>query len=113
MSALNRKLRVAIVQARPAFMDLPKTLAKTISFMEEGARKGAALVCFGETWLPGYPAWLDYCPEAGLWNHAPVKEIFKDLRVNSVAVPGPATERISEAAPRCGIAVVVAIHERV
>ena len=29
------------------------------------AAEGAELVVFPETWLPGYPIWLDVCRDAG------------------------------------------------
>lgn len=57
-------LKVAIVQAAPVFMNLEASLARAIEFIAEAAKQGAKLVVFGETWLPGYPAWLDYCPNA-------------------------------------------------
>ncbi len=113
MSMTSRTIRVAIVQGSPEFLDLAGTLRKTISLAEKAAKQGAQLVCFGETWLPGYPAWLDSCPDAALWDHAPAKEVFARLRANSVAVPGPATQALSEAAARLKIAIVIGINERV
>lgn len=113
MVSLARKIPVAVVQAKPEYLDLQGTLARTLSLLEEAAHGGAALACFGETWLPGYPAWLDFCPEAALWNHAPVKEIFGELRANSVAVAGPETAALAKAAARLRIAIVIGINERV
>lgn len=57
-------LPVAIVQAAPVPEDLTASLAKALSLAERASREQARLICFGETFLPGYPAWLDYCPEA-------------------------------------------------
>ena len=39
-------------------------LERTVSAVEEAGRAGAELVVFPETWLPGYPAWLDLCRDA-------------------------------------------------
>src|SRR2546422_913733 len=72
-------VKVAIVQAAPVFMNLEASLAGAIAYIGEAAKKGAQLVVFGETWLPGYPAWLDYCPGAALWDHEPTKEVFGGL----------------------------------
>ncbi len=79
-------VKVGIIQASPAFMDLEASLKKAVQLVEQAAKDGARLVAFGETWLPGYPAWLDYCPEAALWNHQPTKDVFARLRQNSVVV---------------------------
>ena len=95
----NRTIRVAIVQASPVPFDLAGTLAKALALLEDAAISGAQLVCFGETFLPGYPAWLDYCPGAALWNHPPVKEVFAEMRMNSVIVPGPETEALAGRRP--------------
>lgn len=71
------------------------------------------LVAFGETWLPGYPAWLDYCPDAALWNHQPTKEVFARLRQNSVVVRGKETKVLGEVAADHGLVLVIGVNERV
>ena len=107
------KLKVAIVQAAPVFMNLHASLALAVEFIGKAAAQGARLVAFGETWLPGYPAWLDYCPSAALWNHEPTKEVFAELRRNSVAVPSHETETLAETAKTHQIVLVIGINERV
>jgi nitrilase len=109
----NRSIRVAIVQALPVPFDLTRTLSKALALLEDAASSGAQLVCFGETFLPGYPAWLDYCEGAALWNHPPVKEVFAKMRMNSVVVPGPETDALAEAAARLQVGIVIGISERV
>ena len=94
-------------------MNLEASLAKAVSLIKKAARIGVQLVTFGETWLPGYPAWLDYCSDAALWNHQPTKEVFARLRQNSVVVPSKETEILSQAARDNNIVLVVGINERV
>ena len=94
-------------------MDLSTSLAKALSLAERASQEHARLICFGETFLPGYPAWLDHCPEAALWNNPAVKEIYAELRANSVVVPGPETGALAEAAGRLGVGIVIGVHERV
>ena len=116
MSQTNREgrtIRVAVVQASPTALNLAASSAKALALIEEAAANGAKLVCFGETFLPGYPAWLDYCQGAALWNHSPVKEVFAELRANSVLVPGVETEVLAEAAVRLGAGIVIGVNERV
>src|SRR6266478_2188459 len=91
-------MKVAIVQAAAVFMDLDASCARAIELIGEAAAEGAKLVVFGEAWLPGYPAWLDYCPNAALWNHEPTKEVFAELRENSIAIDGPEVAQMSKIA---------------
>lgn len=105
--------KVAIVQAAPRFMNLEASLNRAIEFIGEAANMGAKLVVFGETWLPGYPAWLDYCPDAALWNHKPSKEVFAELRRNSLIVGSPQTEALAKAAKDHGVVLVIGVNERV
>jgi len=107
------QISVAIIQHSPVFLDLPATVAKTITLTEEAARKGARVVTFGETWLPGYPAWLDYCSDAALWDHAPSKEVFARLRQNSVVVPGKETKLLGQLAADHQLTLVIGVNERV
>ncbi len=88
-------------------------MAKAIELTEEAARRGAQLIAFGETWLPGYPAWLDYCPETALWDHAPSKEVFARLRQNSIVVPGKETQRLAQLARDYKLTLVIGVNERV
>lgn len=52
------------------------------------------MVFFGETWLTGYPAWLDYCPDVALWNHEPTKTVYTRMHKNSIMVPGKETDQL-------------------
>ncbi len=106
-------VRVAIVQAAPVYLDLEKSLRRCLSLIEEAARGGARLIAFGETWLAGYPAWLDHSPDVALWNHEPTKHLFARLRANSVLVPGPVTEEIGRLARDLGVVVTIGVNERV
>jgi predicted amidohydrolase len=106
-------VRVAAIQAAPVLLDLERSTAKAVDLIGQAARLGARLVALGETWLPGYPAWLDLCAGAAIWNHPPAKKVFARLMANSVVVPGPETERFAAAARRHGGVIVIGVHERV
>ena len=109
----SNKVTVGIIQASPIFSNLEASLTKAIDLIGQAAVRGAQLVAFGETWLPGYPAWLDYCPDAALWNHAPTKDVFARLRRNSVVVPGRETEALAHIARELKLSIVIGINERV
>ncbi len=106
-------LSVAIIQCPPVFMDLAASVARALTLIEEAARNGARVVTFGETWLPGYPAWLDYCSDIGLWDHAPTKSVFAQLRKNSILVPGKETKLLGQLAADRQLTIVIGVNERV
>ena len=103
---------MAAVQVEPAFLDLEGCLAKLDEWTRRAAADGAAVVAFGETWLPGYPAWIDSSPEAAIWGHPGARALHARLMENSVAVPGAAVERIGALARELGVTLVVGANER-
>ena len=105
-------LVAAVVQAEVA-PDLATALARTAEGAHAAAAAGAQLVVFPETWIPGYPAWLDVCRDAALWDHAPVKAVFARMAEASVAVPGPAFDALAAIARAAAVTMVVGVTERV
>ena len=106
------RVTVAVVQAEVA-PDLAGALERTAAGVHEARAAGAALVVFPETWIPGYPAWLDLCRDAGLWDHAPAKAVFARMARDSVAVPGPAFDALVALARDARMTLVVGVTERV
>src|SRR5262245_46312513 len=100
-------LRIAAVQAAPAFLDLAGTLDVLDTWARKAAAEGARIIAFPETWLPGYPAWLDSSPSAALWGQKEAKQLFQRLAENSVDVSGPAAARIGALAKELGATIVV------
>ena len=98
--------KVAVVQASPVFLDLEKSIDKAVSLIEEAASKGAALIGFPETFLPGYPWWIWL--DAPAWGMQFVRRYFE----NSLVARSPEARRINEAAARNAIFVVMGFSER-
>jgi predicted amidohydrolase len=104
--------RVAIAQAETA-PTLEEGLDRTRALTREAAAQNAELIVFPETWLPGYPVWLDVCRDVALWDHAPVKAVHARMAANAVAVPGPAAEALGTIARDARLTLVVGVVERV
>jgi nitrilase len=104
--------RVAAVQASPAFMDREASLEKSRRLVAEAGSNGAQLAVFPETWLPGFPIWIERAPGTALWDHQPAKDAFTRLVANAVEVPGPVVEALCEAAAEAGCGVVMGVNER-
>ncbi len=106
-------VRVALIQARPVYYDLPATIDKALSLIAEAARTGAQLAVFGETFFPGYPAWLDCALDYARWDHAPTKQLYARLAGNSLAIDSAEMRQLRDSAKTHGIALVLGLNERV
>jgi nitrilase len=104
--------RVAIAQAETT-SNLEEGLERTRALTGEASAAGAELIVFPETWLPGYPAWLDVCRDVALWDHAPVKAVHARMAANAVAVPGLAADALGTIAREARLTLVVGVVERV
>jgi len=92
-------------------MDLEASLARGLACVAQAAAEGAQLVVFPETWLSGYPIWLDIAPGAALWDHEPAKAAFAALHTSGISVPGPETKALAEAAASHQVAVAIGVNE--
>ena len=109
MSTLPEAYTAAVVQAAPVFLDRDATVDKAVALIEEAATKGARLIAFPETWIPGYPAWIY---GAAGWDEPVSKRVFARLQRNAVSIPSPATDALCAAARRAGAYVVMGLNER-
>jgi nitrilase len=106
------QIPVAVVQATVA-ASLNEGIELTRTLTAEAAAAGAALVVFPETWLPGYPVWLDVCRDVALWDHEPTKQVFARYRAESVDVSGESGAAIARIAADARVTLVVGVSERV
>jgi len=110
---MAKTVKVAIIQARAEYYDLPKCVDKAISLITEAAQHGAQLVTLGETWFPGYPTWLDYTPDVAQWGHTPTKKVYARLYENSMALDSPEMAQLQETAKQHELVLTLGINERV
>jgi len=109
---MTQKFLAAAAQIAPAFLDLEGCLDIARKWIEKAGEDGVRVLVFPETWLPGYPVWLDYSPQAALWDHSPAKEVFGRLMENSPTMNSPALQRLCAAAAQAGLNLVMGINER-
>jgi nitrilase len=105
-------VRLAVVQAEVG-RSLEDGLDRTAALARDAASRGARLVAFPETWLPGYPIWLDVCRDVALWDHDPVKQVFARYAENCVDVPGESGRALAAIARESAITLVIGVSERV
>ncbi|MEV0075727.1 nitrilase-related carbon-nitrogen hydrolase [Nocardia neocaledoniensis] len=99
-------IRVAAVQAEPAWLQLAVGIEQTIGLIEDAAAGGAQLVAFPETFLPGYPWWLWL--NAVDWG----SEFRGRYLANAMTRGGPELRAIAHAARRTGMWVALGFAER-
>jgi nitrilase len=107
---MDARVRVACVQAEPVVLDREATIDKLERLTAEAAAEGAQLVVFPETFVPVYPSSVWARALAG-WREPGAREAFALVARESVAVPGPAADRIGDAARRHGVWLVTGINE--
>jgi aliphatic nitrilase len=106
MSAPWPAFTAAAVQAAPAYLDRRASVDKACALIREAGRAGARLIAFPEVFVPGFPHWIY------LDRPQPNERYFVELVREAVAVPGPETERLGQAAREVGAHVVIGVNER-
>ncbi len=105
-------LIVAIVQQPPVFLNLAASVARAIAIVAQAGAEGAGLVVFPETWLPGYPVWVDHAPDAARWAHPGAEALFAHLFAHSATIDGLEVAALADAAVATGVDLVMGLHER-
>ena len=108
----QQSFKVAIIQHAPVFLNLDESVKLACSLIEEAANQGAKMIAFCETWLPGYPVWLDFSPNAALWDSPPAKALYRLLAENSLTVPGKQLDKLLAVARKTGTYIIMGAHER-
>jgi nitrilase len=107
----ENRVQVAVVQAAPVLFERESSVEKACRLAAEAAARGAKLVLFPESYIPAYPRGLSFGTVVG--NRSPEgRKTWERYWDNAVDVPGPATERLAEAAQDAGIYLVMGVTER-
>jgi len=108
---MNKKTKVAVVQASPILFDLEATLAKTERLTRKAAKKGAQLVLFPEAFISAYPRGLGFGTVVGS-REASGREDWLLYYQHAMEVPGPAADYLGEIARKNKIWLVIGVTER-
>jgi nitrilase len=107
---ISKQLTVALAQIAPVWLNRDLTINKILAAISE-ADKGAELVIFGETLLPGYPFWLELTGGA-MFNSPKQKELHTHYLQQAVNIEEGHLLPICDLARQRKIAVVVGTAER-
>lgn len=100
-----KPVKLAAIQAAPVFFDRKASTEKACGLIAEAGQAGADLTAFGETWLPGYPFFIE-APLSDLWWEAAALYVEQAVRLD-----GPEIADLCRAARQAGTDVVIGIAE--
>lgn len=99
-------VKVAACHAAPVFLNAAATADKVLHLIDEAATAGAHLICFPESFIPGFPLWTA--------TSAPVDsgDFFPRFVEASIYADGPEIARIRRKARDRGVVVSLGFSER-
>ncbi|GAA1711143.1 carbon-nitrogen hydrolase family protein [Fodinicola feengrottensis] len=104
-------MRVAAAQARPHWLDSAATTGKVVEWIENAAAEQVELLTFPETFLSGYPSWLEHTGGARFEN-LEQKRAYAAYLGAAVEMTGPELALITEAVHDLGVFVYLGTTER-
>ncbi|MGF1604800.1 MAG: carbon-nitrogen hydrolase family protein [Rhodothalassiaceae bacterium] len=104
--------RLVLVQHPPVFLNKAASVARALDLIDQATGHDPAVIAFPETWLPGYPVWLDHAPGAALWDEAGAQSLFRLVFDNAVCLGDAAMATLQQAANRSGAHIIMGAHER-
>ncbi|MCC7105201.1 MAG: carbon-nitrogen hydrolase family protein [Chloroflexi bacterium] len=102
------KLRVAVVQAAPVFLQREASVEKACRLIREAGAQGARVIGFPEGFIPAHPVWYHFHPATSDYSLRLAAELFK----NSVEIPSSATDALGQAARAANAYVVIGVCEK-
>lgn len=109
---MTNSISVAIVQSAPIPLAVGLGIAKAVKLAEKAINNGAKIVAFGETFLGGYPLWLDEAPGAAMWDHPGTRALHRILLEQAVFVGDPRLAVLQELCDHSGAVISIGAHER-
>jgi len=108
---MENKLKVALAQIAPVWLNKVETVQKIAATIQEAATEKAELIIFGEALLPGYPFWLALT-DGAKWDEKVNKELHAHYVRNSIQIEAGELDTICAQAKENKIAIYLGIMER-
>ena len=106
-------IKAGIYQASSIHLDKLGSMAKLIQMIKESGSLGVNVLALGESWLSGYPAWIDSCKGVALWDDPMMKKAFARMYDSSIEVPGKETNEICKLAKKFRMTICLGVNEKV
>jgi len=105
--------KLALVQKAPDFLNSKKSAENAVKYIEESTSEGADIIVFGECWLSGYPAWIDYAQHMGCWDQKEIKMLWATMYADAIEILGVEIKAIQEAAKQNSKYVIIGANEAI
>ncbi|MEO1044973.1 MAG: carbon-nitrogen hydrolase family protein [Pseudomonadota bacterium] len=109
---MPKTVTAAIVQAAPIPLAIGHGIDQLVEHVSSAAKNGAQIVAFGETFLGGYPLWLDEASDAALWDHPGTRALHRIMLENAIIEGDERLAPLQELVDRHDVMVSVGAHER-
>src|SRR3990167_2432019 len=106
------KIQATIVQAAPVPLAISDGIVAATGHVARAIADGAQIVAFGETFLGGYPLWLDEAPGAALWDHPGTRALHRILLEQAVTADDARFTPLQDLADASGALISIGAHER-
>lgn len=104
-------IKIGCVQATPVIFNKQKTVEKAEDYIKKAADKGVKFLVFPESFIPAYPAGMDFGTVVGSRTDSG-RDQFREYWDQSVDVPGPETQLLANLAKEHDMYIVMGVTER-
>jgi len=108
---MNSRLKIALGQIAPVWLNKTETLKKVEDSILEASKQNCELIVFGEGLVPGYPFWLALTGGAE-WDTKVNKELHAHYIRNSIQIEAGDLDEICKLSKENNIAIYMGIIER-
>ncbi|MFN1834303.1 carbon-nitrogen hydrolase family protein [Balneola sp. MJW-20] len=105
-------IKVSLIQHTPAFFDKEAIFSGMERTLESEAQKGADLIVFPESFIPGYPRGFSFGAKVGSRSEEG-RDHYRDYHKSSVDLSTEDGKRLEEMARRHGVYLCVGLTEKV
>lgn len=112
-SIMANIVKVGIGQFSSVHMHLSQSIQKLESIVGEASNQGVKLLVMGETWLSGYPSWLDHCTNVSQWDSKEMKEVYLQFYNSSIDIKSKEFEKVCQLALSNKVTLCIGINEKV
>ena len=105
------KVKVAAIQATPAFFDIEETMKTIKTWILQSVEEGAQLVVFPESFIPGYPRGFTFEAVVGK-RTAAGRDLYLKYFKNSLAIPSDEFYQLEAWSKEYNVYLMVGVTER-